>query len=160
MIQAVFVWPPCFVGPNNESWKYVLGQLEIFAQSNWIATRGKDLCGNRDITNSAAPMKYPPEDANSLLSFVYSAKYISKFWCTYEKKQQTTSTEERQPRVRVNAHGSARPGAGPGNAVSRKNQAWVDAYKLQMTDQPRALTLASIPKVPEMMSPEAPAKSL
>ena len=85
-IQAVFVWPSCFVGLNDDKWKVALGQLEIFAQSHWKATRGEDLCGNREINSACRPMKYPPQEANSLMSFVYSAKYISKALMNLEKK--------------------------------------------------------------------------
>ena len=69
-IRAVFVWPSCFVGENNEKWKQASGELEMYAQSHWLATHGPDNCGNRDINSSGSLGKYQPLEANSLLSFV------------------------------------------------------------------------------------------
>ena len=40
VVEAVFVWPQCFVGDLLNSWKHILGQLEQFCQSNWLLTRG------------------------------------------------------------------------------------------------------------------------
>ena len=153
-IQAVFVWPPCFVGENNEKWRLVLGQLEMYAQSHWLATRGLDVCGNRDINSTHRDMKYPPLEANSLLSFLYSAKYISKFLMKVEKRPRRAPTGYESEKGGV----VSKPRDYPHKLQNPKHQALVDDYKRHMTVQPRTLTLDSRSKVPDMVTPKAPAE--
>ena len=142
-IRVVFVWPTSFVGEHNQIWRNVLGQLEMYAKKNWQATRGPDHCGNRDINNGCPPLKYPPLEANSLLSFIYSASYISQAAMQLEMSQQIrkgkrlmVDIEEQPPTQTL--------------GLTKRNQAIVDDYKLHMNDVPRTLTLAAICQVPDM----------
>ena len=77
VIEAVLVWPTCFVGEDNDAWKVVLGQAELYAMNNWTATHGADLNGMREPSNNSGVLKYPPTKSSELLSYIYSARYHS-----------------------------------------------------------------------------------
>ena len=94
-IRVVFVWPGSFVGVNNELWKQALGELEMFSQAHWLATRGEDFSGNLTINCSGFDLKYPPVEANSLLSFIYSASYKSQ-WLMREHMRELRSASDEQ----------------------------------------------------------------
>ena len=128
VIQAVIVWPSCFVRQSVEKWRQVLGQLEMFSQANWLETRGEPLAGNRETNMTSNRLMFTPTDADMLLSFIYSAEYHSRSVMAFSKNSKIawpTALEGMQLR----RDGSTRVLPPP---KSRRLASMIDAYKLKM----------------------------